>query len=320
MAGLTAGLVAGAFLSLPFGASAGTVVGGGGSVLVSGAGTCDPTNASCAQVVTKTLYLDGGGINDMGFVLNVNTGTSTWNFQNGNVATSLAADIESGLFVAANVSGTTATYNPASIAETTSNTPFALNGNNSSGEVFTIQNNGVETGNIGPDGTLTIDAGLIQTLVGNIQSGGSVTASNNVSATNAVSAGTAITAGTTITATGTIKGLHYLGRTALTAANVTGTTGLTSPSITGTDVEGAITFTGASNAYVAGATLFTLTFGTGYGTAPSVMIQPANATTAALFLGNTFAVSTTGTFVATAGAAATTTAVTYKFQYLVMGQ
>jgi hypothetical protein len=119
-----------------------------------------------------------------------------------------------------------------------------------------------------------------------------------------------------------IKLRHYIGGST-TPTNAAGTGAGTSPtavSVTGTDSSGLIALTTGA-APSASATVITLTYSAAYGSAPNVILTPANATTAALSgTTQTFvdsAGSTTTTFAITSGTVALTTLTAYKWFYKV---
>lgn len=91
-------------------------------------------------------------------------------------------------------------------------------------------------------------------------------------------------------------------------------------SITGSDTAGAVSVTTGTLPTGTNAVVATITFNTAYGTAPYIVLQPANAITATLSgVSMVFVTSTTTTFVITSGTTALTAATTYKWNYVSVG-
>lgn len=184
----------------------------------------------------------------------------------------------------------------------------------------------------GGAGNMTITAGTGNSRTMALQtttSGGTATTAVTINATQDVALSsttnsTSFTTGAETIAGGlgvskTITALHYAGGgTAPTAA--VGTGAGTSPSavtVAGHDAAGSVTVT-TGTLPTAAATVLTLTFNTAYGTAPYVVLYPANAATA-LLSGATmvYVTGATNTFVITAGATGLVAATTYSWNYIV---
>jgi hypothetical protein len=115
--------------------------------------------------------------------------------------------------------------------------------------------------------------------------------------------------------------VRHLSSITTTPTYTAGTGAGTAPTITvtGTDLSGNVSvLTGAAPAGT-NATIVTITFNSAYGTAPYVILQPANALTALLSgVSGVYVTSGTGTFLIVSGSTALTTLTTYSWNYTVV--
>lgn len=119
---------------------------------------------------------------------------------------------------------------------------------------------------------------------------------------------------------GNIKTRHLIGQS--TAPGVAGGAGAgTGPTVTlsnATDISGLINLTTGTTPST-GATVLTVTFNAAYGSAPNVVLFPANANAATLSgITMVYATSTTTTFVVTSGTTGLTGATDYKWFYQII--
>lgn len=175
---------------------------------------------------------------------------------------------------------------------------------------------GVFNGGVGIAKTLYVGTGTsiagTATFTGSISSTGTTDSTSNVTGTITTAGGLGVAK--------TITALHYSsGGTA--PAGVVGVGAGTSPSavtISGHDTAGNVSVTTGTLPTASG-TVLTVTFGTAYGSAPHVVLYPANAATALLSgVSMVYVTSTTGTFVITAGTTGLTAATTYSWEYHVI--
>lgn len=111
----------------------------------------------------------------------------------------------------------------------------------------------------------------------------------------------------------------FSGAPTIAAGAGAGTTPTVSMASGSTDLAGAVNITTGTLPTGTNAVVATITFNTAYGTAPFVVIYPANAITATLSgVSMVFATSTTTTFVITSGTTALTAATAYKWFYHVI--